>query len=410
MSGMRCVAMAGVLLNLVVGCSSVQSGGGGAIGGPDPTDMIPDDTDPDDGMEPADEETGIIVETPVGAAGINLDVFDTSTNVRVEQARSTDEFIALEPGEYRVTEYFDESFVVAPSVQVTAGQVTHVQLGAVHVTTASGSEAAIYDIYDATGDNLLDQVNDTGTIRPVPAGTYVLKEYFNDVFDFARDVVVVEGEVTVVALGAVVVTTASGSEAAIYDIYDGTGEMLLDRVNDTDEIRPLPAGTYVLKEYFNDVFDFARDVVITADMVTTIPLGAVRLITVEGAVAEIYDIYDATGQTLLDRVNDTGVIRPVPAGTYVITEYFNAPLVFASGVVVEPNAQTDVLLGAIRYTGSESLYDIYDGGGETVLARPNDAGEIRTLPAGTFVLKPYFEDTVLADDVVVTAGAITTVP
>jgi len=104
------------------------------------------------------------------------------------------------------------------------------------------------------------------------------------------------------------------------------------------------------------------------------------------------------------------VIRPVPAGTYVLTEYFNAPLVFASGVVVEPNALNDVVLGAIRYTGGEALYDIFDAGGETVLSRPNDAGEIRTLPAGTFLLKPYFEDTVLVADVTVTAGAITTVP
>lgn len=338
MSWMRCVAIAGIVLNLVVGCSSVQSGGGGAVEVPDPTDMSPDETDPDDGMEPADEETGIIVETAAGAAAINLDVYDASTNVRVEQARSTDEFIELEPGEYTVTEYFNEGFVIARLVEVSAGQVTRVRLGAVHVTAATGSEAAIYDIYDGAGETLLDQVNDTDVIRPVPAGTYVLKEYFNDVFDFARDVVVTEG------------------------------------------------------------------------VVTTVSLGAVRLITVEGAEAEIYDIYDASGQTLLDQVNDTGVIRPVPAGTYVITEYFNAPLVFASGVMVEPNALTDVLLGAIRYTGGETLYDIYDAGGETVLARPNDAGEIRTLPAGTFLLKPYFEDTVLADDIVVTAGAITTVP
>jgi len=235
---MRVCAVAGMLFTLVAGCPSSQPGKGLA----DPVDMDPgsgmdpgNDTDPGDGTDPVDnDETGLIVETVAGSATASLDVYDAATNARVLQAESTDELIELDPGEYTVTEYFNESFVIAPLVQVTAGQVTRVRLGAVTVSTVSGSEGVTYDIYDATGETLLDQVNDSDLIRAVPAGTYVLKEYFNDAFDIARDVVVTEGAVTTIPLGAVRLITVEGAETETYDIFDGTGQTLLDRVNDTE--------------------------------------------------------------------------------------------------------------------------------------------------------------------------------
>jgi len=283
-------------------------------------------------------ETGVIVETPPGSATLSVDVYDAATGVRLMQAKSTNDLIELPAGEYRITQFGSEALVLAPSVVVTAGTVTRVRLGAILVTTVGGAEGLTYDLYDAAGTTRLDQVNDAGTIRPVPAGTYVLKEYFNDVFDLARDVVVVEATVT------------------------------------------------------------------------TVPLGAIRLVTVDEAEEATYDIFDAAGETRLDQVNDAGTIRPVPAGTYVLTEYFNEGLVYASGVVVEAGEVTDVLLGALRYTGAEDPFDIYDATGETLIARPNTPNEIRSLPAGTYVLKPYFGDTIVASDVVVVAGEITILP
>lgn len=166
---------------------------------------------------------------------------------------------------------------------------------------------------------------------------------------------------------------------------------------------------YVLREYFHDDFDFARDVAVVAGEVTTIALGAINLHAVSGAATTTYDIFDASGQTLLDQVNDTDVIRAVPAGEYVLKEYFNDALIYAAGVVVSAGAVAERSLGAIHYTGGETNFDIYAAEGATLLVRPASKGDVRSVPAGDYVLKDYFADTVLAA-VKVAAGATTEAP
>ena len=211
-------------------------------------------------------ETGVIVETPPGSTGLSVDVYDAATGVRLMQAKSTNDLIELPAGEYRITQFGSEALVLAPSVVVTAGTVTRVRLGAILVTTVGGAEGLTYDLYDAAGTTRLDQVNDAGTIRPVPAGTYVLTEYFNEGLVYASGVVVEAGEVTDVLLGALRYTGAEDP----FDIYDATGETLIARPNTPNEIRSLPAGTYVLKPYFGDTI-VASDVVVVAGEITILP-------------------------------------------------------------------------------------------------------------------------------------------
>ncbi len=278
------------------------------------------------------------------------------------------------------------------------------------VAAPDGSEAISVDLYVAGTDQAVKTAQSAGQVIDVAAGTYRLHEYAHGDFVFAPSVTVTAGAVTHVTLGAIRVTTVAGSATATYDLYDASGDTLLDQVNDTDEIRAVPAGTYLLKEYFHDQFVFAQDVVVTEGAVTTVALGAINLHSVDGAETAIYDILAEDGQTLLDQVNDTNTIRPVPAGTYVLKEYFNDALVYAADVVVQAGALTERSLGAVRYNGGEAIYDIYDESGEGLLDRVNDRGVIRSLPPGTYVLKPYFEDTVLAEDVAVVAGSITDVP
>jgi hypothetical protein len=277
------------------------------------------------------------------------------------------------------------------------------------VTTPAGSESLSLDIYELGDSSPLMRAKSVNEVIELPPGLYTVTEYF-EAFTFAPSVTVVAGQVSRVELGAIRVTAVAGSEAVIYDIYDEGSATLLDRVNDTDETRAVPAGTYLLKEYFNDDFDFSRGVVVIPGQVTTIALGAINLMTAAGAEAETYDIFDETGTMLLDRVNDTDHIRNVPAGAYVLKEYFNESLVFAADVTVVADAITSIQLGAVRYTGGESIYDLYDGSGTMLLARPNDRNVARSVPAGVYVLKDYFGDDILAADVAVTTGAITDAP
>lgn len=277
------------------------------------------------------------------------------------------------------------------------------------VSTVAGAQALNVDVYDAATGARVAQAKSSNQVIELSPGQYNLTEYFNTDFLIAAGVTVRPGEVVTVALGAVRVQTVAGSAAITFDIYDASGQTLLDQANDTDVIRPVTPGVYVLKEYFNDVFDFARDVAVVAGEVTTVVLGAIDLRTAPDANAT-YDIYDASGQTLLDRVNDANVIRAVPPGEYVLKEYFNEGLVFAAGVIVSPGAVAERTLGAIRYGGVENSYDIHGADGQTLLVRPASKGEPRSLPAGTYVLKAYFTDRVLAAQVSVATGTTTVVP
>lgn len=318
-----------VIVYLLGGCPNDPAGDQSTLDAPNAVDP---------GVTDRDEGTGILVSLVAHSETLSLDVYDETTGTLVKRAASAGELIELAPGEYRLTAYFNEEFVLAESVVVRAGEITRVPFGALFVDTIAGAATVSYDIYDALGNTLLDNVNDTDALRALPPGVYVLKEYGHADFEFARPVTVIAGETT------------------------------------------------------------------------TIPMGAIDLHAVSEAATTTYDIYDASGLVLLDSVNDTDVVRSVPPGEYVLKEYANDALVYASGVKVVAGIVTERGLGAIRYSGGESSYDIYAADGQTLLVRPASQGDVRSVPAGSYVLKDYFSDVVLSGTVTVTVNEITEVP
>lgn len=280
----------------------------------------------------------------------------------------------------------------------------------IRVTTPDGAETALFDVYGATGTGRLEEAQGSGEIVELPPGAYLLTEWGAAEFVYAASVVVVAGEITDVPLGAVRVTTPEGTPSGSYDIYDDASDTLLVRPADLGAIRPVPAGTYRIRDYFNEAFTYAEGVVVVAGEVSTVPLGAIHVVSVNGEGRAPYDVYDESGQNLLDRPSPSDELRPAPAGTFVLREYFNDAFVYAGALRVEAGQVTELRLGAIVYNGAEPSYDIYDASGNTLLARPSSRGETRHVPAGTYVLKDYFADTVLAAGVVVEAGAVTNVP
>lgn len=277
------------------------------------------------------------------------------------------------------------------------------------VSTPAGSVTGLYDVYDATGTTQLEAAFGTGEVEELPAGTYVLKRYFSDSFVFATGVTVVAGGVTEVPFGAVNVVTVAGSNEATYDIWDAAGTTLLTRAQSDNTILPLPPGSYVLKEYFNDSFVWASSVQVIAGQVTTVSLGAFELRMGADWESPSYDVYAADGVTLLSRPKSANQLVPLPAASYAIFDYFNGAFRYAN-VTVAAGQVTTFEMGAILYTGSESSYDIYDASGTVLLDRPASRGTPRAVPPGTYVLKDYFSDVVLAAGVSVSAGAVTTVP
>jgi hypothetical protein len=276
------------------------------------------------------------------------------------------------------------------------------------ITTPVGAASGVYDLYDATGTVKLDVALDTGEIEEVDAGTYVLKRYFSE-FVWASGVTVVPGAVTEIRFGALNVTAVAGSREATYDIWDAANTTVLIRAQSDNTIVPLPPGAYFIHEYFNDGFVWASSAQVIADQVTTIPLGAFQLTMGTDWANPSYDVYAADGVTLLARPKSANELVPLPAGSYVIFAYFSESFRYAN-IDVQAGAVTTFSMGAIQYNGGESSYDIYDASGTKLLVRPASRGDRRSVPPGTYVLKDYFSEVVLAAGVVVSAGAVTTVP
>ena len=281
-------------------------------------------------------------------------------------------------------------------------------LGALVVETVTDASGTEYDIYELPGGGTVRSYQSTNTTINLRPGLYYLTQYFNADFRYASGVTITVGSVTTVPLGAIQLVTVTNASDGYYDIYDSTGATEYSSYNAPNASITAPAGTFTLKEYFNGDFDYATNVVVVAGETTTVEMGGIKLVTVAGASDGTYAIYDSGGTVTYATYNDSDVIITAPAGTFTLKEYFNDKFTYASNVQVQAGVVTTVPMGAIRYNGTLA-YDIYVAG--TIVSSYNEAGAVITAPAGTYTLMKYFDDeTVLATNVVVTAGAITDVP
>lgn len=288
-----------------------------------------------------------------------------------------------------------------------SGAVSAGTSGTLTVSVVEGAANTYYDIYRRVTDASVETYESAGEAVSLPAGVYYLTQYFNGSFVWADEVTITAGATTTVELGAIELVSVENASDGYFDIYSSDGGEKYASYNASDALITAPAGTFTLKEYYNGDFTYASDVVVEAGATTTVRMGGIKLIAVEGAVEATYGIYDATGSTCYASYNDPDVIITAPAGTFTLKEYFNADFTYASNVEVEPGSVTEVEMGAIRYGGSQS-YDIYVGG--ALVSSNNDPDTIVTAPAGTYELRKYFDDeVVLATGVVVEAGAVTEV-
>lgn len=329
-------------------------------------------------------ECGAPVPTVPGDLGPPTGGFDATTDGASDDTGSTDD------------------------ADATDALVESTHYASVLLDAVPNAEGGSFDIFDAAGTNKLSAANAPDSPVAVSPGTYLLRQYYNSAFTFATGVVVQPGRLTVVPMGAVKVATVPNSQLASFDIYDASGTQLLSSANNPDVPVTAPPGTFVLKQYYNDAFEFAAGVTVQAGQTATVGMGAIVLQTLPSSAWGSYDIYDSTGGIMYSSANDPNVRVAAPPGTYVLKQYFNEAFTYATNVVVTSGAVAAVPMGAIRYTGPVA-YDIYVGSQN--VSHANTPGELITAPPGTYTLYEYFTtDHVLATNVVVTAGHVTTVP
>lgn len=280
--------------------------------------------------------------------------------------------------------------------------------GALVVETLEGAINTYFDVYQLPGNRGIRSYQASNAVLHLAPGLYNFTQYFNASFQYATNVAIAAGDTTTITLGAIKLATVAGASDGHFDIYDQNGDVEYSSYNEPNALVTAPAGTFVLKEYFNADFDYATNVIVVAGETTTVQMGGIKLVTVEGAADGTYGIYDSSGQTRYASYNDPDIIITAPAGTFTLKEYFNPDFTYASNVEVVAGEVTEVEMGAIRYNGTLA-YDIYVGG--ELVSSFNEPSLIITAPTGTYTLTEYFDDeNVLATNVIVTAGAITDVP
>ncbi|MBN2446247.1 MAG: hypothetical protein JXO22_05960 [Phycisphaerae bacterium] len=309
-----------------------------AVADPNEVPFTPDYTvaepaDPPAASPPAD--TGaLVVQAIVNAATRYYDVYEAPNGAEVAGYKEVDTAVYLPPGLYKLTQYFNASFIWDSDVEITAGATTTVTLGAIELVTVANASDGYFDIYSPGGAVQFASYNEPNVFISAPAGTYTLKEYFNAGFSYATSVVVAEGAVTTVEMGGIKLISVPGSVDANYGIYNRAGTITFASYNEPDIIITAPPGVYTLKEYFNAGFTYANNVQVTAGEVTEVEMGAIRY---NGPFS--YDIY--SGGNLVSSYNDAGTIVTAPPGTYLLTKYYDPDTVLAGHVVVTAGAITD---------------------------------------------------------------------
>lgn len=214
--------------------------------------------------------------------------------------------------------------------------------------------------------------------------------------------------------GAVLLDAPDGALHTAFDIFDVATGRLVTRGNAARTPAYLPPGDYRLTRYFTSSFAYADNLHVQPNATRTVALGALRVITVPGTSDGEFDIYDAAGVQRLSAANDVNVPLAAPAGTYLLTQYFNRGFVYAHAVTVAAGQTTDLRLGALRVQSvsdaGEVRFDIRDASSGARLSAGNAADRLVAAPAGTFRLTAYNNAALtFAAEARVVEGAATTV-
>lgn len=208
------------------------------------------------------------------------------------------------------------------------------QIQGIRITNIPGAGDSGYSIFDSSGKRRLIEHVDANTVVTVEPGRYVLKQPHSD-FVYARDVVVKPGETTVVPMGMIKLTTVPGALFGGYHIFDASGKNRLQEHTAANTPVVAPPGRFVLREKYTH-FTYATDVVVKADEMTIVEMGALRY---DGP--HDYHVFDASGKNRLREHGKPGELVTAAPGRYVLKKAYT-DIVLADGVTVTAGGTTEV--------------------------------------------------------------------
>jgi hypothetical protein len=275
--------------------------------------------------------------------------------------------------------------------------------GAVLLDAPSGAAHTSFDIFDVATGRLIARGNAARTPAYLPPGDYRLTRYFTSSFVYADNLRVRASATQTVALGALRVITVPDTSDGEFDLYDAAGVQRLSAANDVNVPIAAPAGSFLLTQYFNRGFVYAPAVTVVAGQTTEVRIGALRVRSVAAAGEVRFDIRDAASGARLSAGNAAERLVAAPAGTFRLTAYNNAALVFAAEARVEAGAATTIELGAVRYTAG--AFKVVQNG--AVVSSGHPAGATVALAPGTYQIADLGSGVIVAANFVVWPGVVT---
>lgn len=238
-------------------------------------------------------------------------------------------------------------------------------------------------------------------IHEVPAGEYRVTHLVTTTFVFAEQLTVVDGEVTILALGAIDLQTLPGALRSSWRIYDpADGRMLIAQQGPNDPIA-VPPGRYRLKDAFATDFVYADAVDVLPGSIAVERMGAIR-INASNAECSHVSLYPANSPlegTLLRSTDSANELLTVPPGVYQVRDALHANrFVYFDQVNVVAGQVTERSLGTIP--AMSETYNLYAAGCVTALASYHPPQRPVAAPAGAYCLKRYVTGEVFAQVVV----------
>ena len=316
-----------------------------------------------------------------GAANGVYAIWDATGEKRLREHNEPGSVLSAGPGKYRLT---DQSSYTpyAKEVEVKPGAITEVKIGAIKLMPVEGAGLAVYQIHDQTGEKRLREHNEPGVAASAGPGNYRLSDQ-TSTMPFARDVAVEAGETVLVRIGAIKVVPVEGASAAIYQVYDATGEKRLREHNEPGLALSAGPGKYRLLDQAS-YLPYAKEIEVKAGETTTVTLGALTVFAIEGADHSVYSIYDATGEKRLREHNEAAKPGSAGPGKYVLMDQASYTP-FARDVEVKAGQTAVVALGAIK--GPAAAWSLYDATGQKRFRENIEAGALISAGAGKYQVR-----------------------
>ena len=272
------------------------------------------------------------------------------------------------------------------------------------VEAVEGSVRTEFTVWDAEGAKMIVPLGKVGTPVEVPPGRYLVTRQEDKRWVWARDLEVQKGSVATIRLGAIRVQRIDGVEDDRYSVMDATTKDWVSQLDRNGELVAAPAGSYRIHAYL-DLQHHWGDVTVKEGKITELPVGALVVKTPPGVSDKGVTLHDPASGDVVAQLRPFEKPFYVRAGANRVQSYLERT-VLASAVDAPAGKITEVVVGALRWSGPGPRYVLLDDGGARARNTSIENGLLIAVAPGRWKIATETAQQILGE-VTVAPGAVT---